>query len=137
VTGVSLHEPLTNLQPVIIVQFADSTPSTEIWRALHGAMSFQLFCGKIVIAVDDDIDPVTATRSDVRGENDSSRLIDATRKGSMPPLSPQPPWHGYAMGIWSKGLGRSGRPHCNRCLRRERRAHCQTSAQVCASRDSR
>jgi hypothetical protein len=58
VTGVSLHEPLTNLQPVIIVQFADSMPSTEIWRALHGAMSFQLFCGKIVIAVDDDIDPV-------------------------------------------------------------------------------
>jgi hypothetical protein len=38
----------------------------------------------------------------VRGDNDSSRLIDATRKGPMPPPSPPPPWHRYAMGIWSK-----------------------------------
>jgi len=152
VLRVSLHEPLTNLRPVIIIQFAQDTASTEIWRALRGAMSFQLFCGKIIIAVNDDIDPRNGDallwalayrssphldtevvshrarghgpRSDTRGEDDSSLLIDATRKGPMPPLalpkqeymedakriwdslglpplSPQPPWHGYQMGIWS------------------------------------
>ncbi len=57
VIRVSLHEPLTNLRPVIIIQFAEDVPSTEIWRALRGAMSFQLFCGKIIVAVNDDIDP--------------------------------------------------------------------------------
>ena len=162
VIRVSLHEPLTNLRPVIIIQFAEDVPSTEIWRALRGAMSFQLFCGKIIVAVNDDIDPRNGDallwalayrssphldtevvphrarghgpRGDTRSEDDSSLLIDATRKGPMPPLalpkqeymedarriweslglpplSPQPPWHGYQMGIWNaawdEGAGRA------------------------------
>ena len=31
---VVMHEPLTNLRPVIFLQFAAGTPRTEIWRAL-------------------------------------------------------------------------------------------------------
>ena len=29
---VVMHEPLTNLRPVIFVQFARGTPRTEVWR---------------------------------------------------------------------------------------------------------
>ena len=31
---VVMHEPLTNLRPVIFVQFAHGTPRTEVWRGL-------------------------------------------------------------------------------------------------------
>ena len=54
---VVMHERLTNLRPVIFLQFADGTPRTEVWRGLHGAATLQSNCGKIVIAVSDDIDP--------------------------------------------------------------------------------
>ena len=59
-TRVSLHEPLTNLRKVVILQFARGTPRTEIWRGLHGATTLQAVIGKFVIAVDDDIDPQNA-----------------------------------------------------------------------------
>ena len=36
------------------------TPRTEIWRALHGALTLQAIVGKFVIAIDDDIDPENA-----------------------------------------------------------------------------
>ena len=36
------------------------TPRTEIWRALDGAASFKADCGKICIAVNEDIDPDNA-----------------------------------------------------------------------------
>ena len=55
-----MHEPLTNLRPVIFVQFAHGTPRTEVWRGLHGAATLQADCGKIVIAVSEDIDPDNA-----------------------------------------------------------------------------
>ena len=54
---VSMHEPLTNLRKVIFLQFERSAPKTEIWRGLQGAATLQAQCGKIVIAVSDDIDP--------------------------------------------------------------------------------
>src|SRR4051812_16401503 len=54
---VSLHEPLTNVRPVIFLQFAPNTPRTEIWRALNGAATLRADCGKLVIAVSEDIDP--------------------------------------------------------------------------------
>jgi UbiD family decarboxylase len=54
---VSMHEPLTNLRKVIFVQFAHGVPRTEVWRALHGASSLLADCGKICIAVSEDIDP--------------------------------------------------------------------------------
>ena len=54
-----MHERLTNLRPVIFLQFAANTPRTEVWRGLHGASTLQSNCGKIVIAVSEDIDPTS------------------------------------------------------------------------------
>ena len=52
-----MHEPFTNLRKVIFLQFARGTARTEIWRGLHGAASLRADCGKICIAVSEDIDP--------------------------------------------------------------------------------
>ncbi len=57
VLRVVMHEPLSNLRPIIFVQFADGTPQTEVWRGLQGATARQADSGKIVIAVSEDIDP--------------------------------------------------------------------------------
>jgi UbiD family decarboxylase len=56
VERVTLHERLTNLRRIVVVTVAKGTPHTEIWRALYGATSFMADCGKICIAVNDDID---------------------------------------------------------------------------------
>src|SRR5262249_45943419 len=53
----TLHERMTALRRIAIVTIAQGTPRTEVWRALHGAASFKADCGKICIAVNDDIDP--------------------------------------------------------------------------------
>ena len=148
---VSMHEPLSNIRPVIFLQFDDGTPREEVWRGLNGAATLQAQCGKIVIAVSRDIEPtntdaifwslayrtnpaedlqITTDRSvghgpkSAAGTADSGILIDATRKVTMTPLalptrpymeaareiweelqlprlSPQVPWHGYAMGDWT------------------------------------
>jgi 4-hydroxy-3-polyprenylbenzoate decarboxylase len=109
-----MHERLTNLRPVIFLQFANGAPQAEVWRALHAAANFQAGCGKIVVAVSQDIDPENldgvlwslAYRSnpaqDVhigphggglqgsqygRSKSDSCMLIDATLKNPMPPLA--------------------------------------------------
>jgi UbiD family decarboxylase len=114
VTRVAMHERLTNLRPVIFIQVTAGTPRTEIWRALHGASSLMSNCGKIVVAVSDDIDPtsvdavlwslayrsnpiqdvqIVPNRGGVQGaqygprESDSSMLVDATRKRPMAPLA--------------------------------------------------
>ena len=55
-----MHEPLTNLRKVIVLVMERDTPTTEIWRALHGAASLHRAAGKYVIAVNDDIDPENA-----------------------------------------------------------------------------
>lgn len=55
-TKVVMHEPLTNLRATIILQFKNPKPD-DGWRALHAAISRDRGVGKIVIAVDDDIDP--------------------------------------------------------------------------------
>ncbi|MCL6592397.1 MAG: UbiD family decarboxylase [Alicyclobacillus sp.] len=57
VTHVSMHEPLTNLRKLVILQMKDGTRESEVWRALHGAASWTSAVGKIVIAVNEDIDP--------------------------------------------------------------------------------
>jgi UbiD family decarboxylase len=57
VIKVALHEPLTNLRPVIFVQYAYGTPRAEVWRGLSGVSSFMAGVGKMVIAISDDIDP--------------------------------------------------------------------------------
>jgi 4-hydroxy-3-polyprenylbenzoate decarboxylase len=151
VRRVVMHEPLSNLRKVIFVQYAQGTPRTEVWRGLNGAASLLPDCGKICIAVSEDIDPTNADavfwslayranpiedahiaphrsaghgpKSGPRGE-ESTLLIDATLKHAapplalparefmeraraiweglrLPPLTPQPPWHGYSLGDWS------------------------------------
>ena len=151
VRRVVLHEPLSNLRKVIFVQYAQGTARTEVWRGLYGASSLLADCGKICIAVSEDIDPTNTDavfwslayrsnpvedvhiaphrsaghgpKSGPRNE-DSSILIDATLKHvapplalpaqqfmegaraiwqelGLPPLTPQPPWHGYSLGDWS------------------------------------
>jgi 4-hydroxy-3-polyprenylbenzoate decarboxylase len=151
VRRVVMHEPFTNLRKVLFVQFAQGTPRSEVWRALSGAANFLADCGKICIAVSEDIDPTNADavfwslayrmnpkddlnvvpyrsvghgpKTDSRHE-DATLLIDATLKGTAPPLalpkrefmenarriweelklpalSPQPPWHGYSLGDWA------------------------------------
>ncbi|MBI3702598.1 MAG: UbiD family decarboxylase [Rhizobiales bacterium] len=113
VKRVAMHEPLTNLRKVIFVQFAHGTARTEIWRALRGAASLRADCGKMCIAVSEDIDPTNtdavfwslAYRSDPGIDvqvapyrsaghgpksgkrEDSTILIDATLKASAPPLA--------------------------------------------------
>jgi len=149
VRRVVMHEPLTNLRPVVFVQYAADTPRTEVWRGLHGAASLQANIGKVLIAVSEDIDPNNLDAvfwsisyrcnpsedvhispyhggvqgSQYTGKPDSKLLIDATRKGPMPPLalpkqefmeralalwqkldlppiSLKPPWHGQSLGDW-------------------------------------
>jgi 4-hydroxy-3-polyprenylbenzoate decarboxylase len=134
VRRVVMHEPLSNLRPVIFLQIANGTPRTEIWRALQGGASRFADCGKIVIAVSEDIDPnntdavfwslayrsnpsqdlhVAPYRSTGHGpksgprELDATLLIDATMKHPMPPLAlPAREYMERAAEIWRElGLG--------------------------------
>ncbi len=151
VRGVSLHEPLTALRRVVVITFEAGTPRNEVWRGLYGASAFRSDTGKICIAVNQDISADNADallwalayranpekdiqvlpyRAQGHGpkrqqgdESDSTLLIDATMKSSMPPLAlpkqeymerakaiweelglpalrPQAPWHGYSLGDW-------------------------------------
>jgi UbiD family decarboxylase len=111
---VVMHEPLTNLRKVIFLQFERGTPKTEVWRGMQGAATLQAQCGKLVIAVSEDISPENADaifwslayRSDFmedvlitpyrssghgpksgRAATEGTMLIDATLKHDMPPLA--------------------------------------------------
>jgi UbiD family decarboxylase len=57
---VVMHENLSNLRPLIFLQFANGVTRTEVWRALQAASSRVADCGKIVIAVSEDVDPNNA-----------------------------------------------------------------------------
>ena len=130
VRRVVLHEPLTNLRPVLFVQYDYGTPKTEVWRGLQGACSFQGGVGKVVIAVSDDIDPssvdavlwsiayrcqptedvhIMPYRSGLQGSQyggsryDSTLMIDATRKRPMPPLAlPTRDVMEHAQALWAE-----------------------------------
>jgi len=130
IKAVSLHEPLSNVRPVIFLQFAQGAPRTEVWRGMQGAGSLRADCGKIVVAVSDDIDPTNADavfwsmayranpiddvhvvphRSSGHGpkagrrSNDSSLLIDATLKQAFPPLAlPRREYMERARAIWDE-----------------------------------
>ncbi len=130
IRGVSLHEPLSNVRPVIFLKFAHGTARSEVWRGLSGASTLRADCGKIVIAVSEDIDPtntdavfwsmayranpiedvhVVPHRSGGHGpkagrkSNDSSMLIDATLKTAFPPLAlPTKPFMDRARAIWDE-----------------------------------
>jgi len=130
VKRVVMHERLSNLRPVIFVQFAQGTPQTEVWRGLYGVAHFQGGCGKIAIAVSEDIDPssvdgvlwslayrsnpvddvhVAPYHSSLQGSqyggktSDSTLLIDATLKNPMPPLAlPAREFMEHARGLWDE-----------------------------------
>jgi len=56
VLRVEMHEPLTNLRKLVVIQMRRPTEA-EVWRALMAAASFHPGVAKIVVAVDEDIDP--------------------------------------------------------------------------------
>src|SRR5262249_33042020 len=60
VRRVVMHEPLSNLRKIILVQYAQGTPRTEIWRGLHAAATLLPDCGTVCIAVSEDIAPTNA-----------------------------------------------------------------------------
>ena len=131
VTHVALHEPLTGLLRAIIVTVDKGLPRTEVWRALYGAAFFKGDCGKICIAVNDDISAdnadallwamayrmnpvedvqIVPRRGQGHGpkrehnqEEDSTLLMDATMKGDMPPLAlPKKEYMERAQKIWNE-----------------------------------
>ncbi|HET7909818.1 MAG TPA: UbiD family decarboxylase, partial [Nitrospira sp.] len=57
VKHVHMHEPLTSVLAVFVIQFSRGTPQTEVWRALNAAASRYRYAGRWIVAVDDDIDP--------------------------------------------------------------------------------
>ena len=57
VTRVFMHEPLTNLRKLIVIQLKSDTLDAEVWRALYGASAFSSAVGKMIIAVNEDIEP--------------------------------------------------------------------------------
>ncbi len=130
VKRVVMHEPLSNLRPVIFVQFARDTVRTEVWRAMQGAATLRADCGKIVIAVSEDIDPESTDavfwsmayrstpsedvqiinyRRGVQGSQygpktaESTLLIDATQKYPMAPLAlPGKAYMEHARSLWEE-----------------------------------
>ena len=132
VKRVKLHERLTALRRIIIVVMEKNTPKTEVWRAIQGAAAFRADCGKICIAVDEDIDPENADaifwamafrmnpstdlqvinyRSPGHGPEreheaervDATLLMDATRKEDLPPLAlPKREYMERAGKIWDE-----------------------------------
>ncbi|MBI4495155.1 MAG: UbiD family decarboxylase [Chloroflexi bacterium] len=56
VTRVFMHEPLTNLRKFVVVQMRQPT-EPDVWRALMAAAVLDPEVGKIMVAVDEDIDP--------------------------------------------------------------------------------
>ncbi|MEM7405466.1 MAG: UbiD family decarboxylase [Pseudomonadota bacterium] len=130
VVRVSLHEPLTNLRRVVLVQFERGVAKTEIWRALYGAASLQPATGKYVIAINEDIDPengdavfwalgyranpaldvqILGHRARGHGpvlkgvDSDSTMLIDATLKADMPPVAlPKEEFMLEAKALWEE-----------------------------------
>jgi 4-hydroxy-3-polyprenylbenzoate decarboxylase len=127
---VVMHEPLTNLRKVIFLQFERGAPKTEVWRGMQGAATLQAQCGKLVIAVSEDIHPENADaifwslayrcnfdddllvvpyRSGGHGPKsgrapmEGTLMIDATLKHDMPPLAlPAEEYMSRAKGIWEE-----------------------------------
>ncbi|MBI2539194.1 MAG: UbiD family decarboxylase [Deltaproteobacteria bacterium] len=56
VLKVAMHEPLTNLRNVVVIQMKKPAEA-ESWRALTAAAAFHPGVGKFLVAVDEDIDP--------------------------------------------------------------------------------
>lgn len=135
ISGVVMHEPLSNLRPIIFLQFKRGSIQSEVWRGLQGAATLQAQCGKIVIAVSEDIDARNtdaifwslAYRFDPKadtlivphkagghgpkagaGGEESSILMDATLKHKTSPLAlPAKKYMDRSRALWEElGLPR-------------------------------
>jgi 4-hydroxy-3-polyprenylbenzoate decarboxylase len=130
VKRVVMHEPLTNIRKVIFLEFAQGAPRSEVWRGLQGASALRADCGKIVIAVSEDIDSRNAdavfwsmayrcnpiedmhfipNRSgghgpkSGKGASDSALLVDATLKHPVSPIAlPMRDYMEKAREIWEE-----------------------------------
>ncbi len=166
VLEVSLMEPLVNLRPYVVLRMRKKDHQ-EPWEVMQALLDYGDRVGKLVITVDEDINPadpvaviwaithrsqphkdikivgdrpfgatpigiVTSHPSSRYDSQESSLLIDATRKSDFPPLSlpkkefmerarviweelglpelkPQEPWHGYLLGLWPEDLEEEAR----------------------------
>jgi 4-hydroxy-3-polyprenylbenzoate decarboxylase len=128
---VFLHEPLTNIRKVVVLQFKRGAEETNVWRALYAASSLQNAVGKFTIAIDEDIDPentdailwALAYRMDARRDmqvlehrdwghgpagpvgdgEDAAILFNATLKRPYPPISlPKREYMERARAIWEE-----------------------------------
>lgn len=131
VRRVHMHEPLTSVLAVFVIQVARGTPQTEVWRGLYAAASRYRYAGRWIIAVDDDIDPENndaifwamayrcqpqhdlklADRKEAghgpRNARDdgefSAVLINATLKSPFPPVAlPAPEYMENACRLWKR-----------------------------------
>jgi 4-hydroxy-3-polyprenylbenzoate decarboxylase len=161
VLEVSLTEPLVNLRPYVVVKMKKKDHQ-EPWEVMQAVLDYGDRVGKLVVTVDEDINPsdpvavlwaithrsqphqdskivgnrpfgatpigmVTNYPGSRYDSEESSLLIDATRKSDFPPLSlprkeymerareiweelglpelkPREPWHGYGLGYWPEAL---------------------------------
>jgi len=167
VIKIGMHEPLVNLRQFIVIQMRKAN-KFEPWQAMQAVLGFRYDLGKVVIAVDEDIDPgnfaalnwaichraqphrdvrIVTGRQTVHSPinlvlqhghsegydaEDSSLLIDATRKEDFPPVSLpakeymenakkiweelclpgldyKAPWYGYSLGFWPSELDEEAR----------------------------
>ena len=128
IKNIALHEPLTNLRKVTFLVMDREAAPTEVWRALYGISNFRADCGKYVIAVSEDIDPLNGDailwsityrsnpaldvhvlphRSGGHGPkghgNDATMLINATIKADMPPVAlPKREYMENAKALWER-----------------------------------
>ncbi len=128
IKSIALHEPLTNLRKVTFLVMDREAAPTEVWRALYGISNFRADCGKYVIAVSEDIDPLNGDailwsityrsnpaldvhvlphRSGGHGPkghgNDATMLINATIKADMPPVAlPKREYMENAKALWER-----------------------------------
>ena len=91
VVRVGMHEALTNLRKVLVIQFRRPTGS-DVWRALHAASVFHKGVGKIVVAVDEDIDPqngdaILWAMSYRMKPHQDVQIVRGMEKGHAPPFS--------------------------------------------------
>jgi 4-hydroxy-3-polyprenylbenzoate decarboxylase len=134
ITRVYSHEPLTGGYKTFVLQFERGVPDSEVWRALYAATTVQRASGKIVIAINDDLDPTNSDallwaiafrskphldvqvlphrgeghgpRDKTRGSEDSSLLINATLRQDFPPIAlPKQEFMERAKEIWENELG--------------------------------
>jgi UbiD family decarboxylase len=131
VIRVSMHEPLTNIRPIIFLPVRKPSEG-EVWRALKLASSFKIGVGKMIVAIDEDIEPtnldavmwafayrmiphndVQIVRGYDKGHSPPFRhipemensviLINATSRDKLPPIAlPKREFMENSLALWKK-----------------------------------